>query len=150
MKNSEKEKEVVKISRDRALKLKYCAMKRSREHNAVIHRSDKRAKNRLMKTQSITAELHELKVNLAESEFEYKNLENKIDNPEQGIAEIRKERDSMRSGKKGGALVWPLWMLQLVLEILVNGTPPASIQPNIASHIALLCPDVKATELPSI
>ena len=38
MKKSEKEKTLVKISRDRALKLKNCAMKRVREHKAAMHR----------------------------------------------------------------------------------------------------------------
>ena len=41
-------------------------------------------------------------------------------------------------------------MLQLVLEMLVNGTPPESISPNITLQIALICPDVKIHNLPSI
>ena len=36
----------------------------------------------------------------------------------------------VRSGK---ANEWPLWILQLVLEMLVNRTPPSVITKNIAS-----------------
>ena len=53
----------------------------------------------------------------------------------------------MRSGNTGGVLVWPLRLLHLVLEMFVNSTPPASIRPNIASHIALICPDKTNTLL---
>jgi hypothetical protein len=50
----------------------------------------------------------------------------------------------------GGAFTWPLWMVQLVLEQLVNGTPPTSISPNIASHIKLTMPGVDVDCLPSL
>ena len=41
-------------------------------------------------------------------------------------------------------------MLQLILEMLVNGTPPALISPNIDLKIALIRPDVEIRNLPSI
>ena len=34
--------------------------------------------------------------------------------------------------------------------MLVNDTPPESIGPNVASHIALISPEVKFNELPSV
>ena len=36
------------------------------------------------------------------------------------------------------------------MEILVNGTPPSTITPNIASHVALTSPHITIYELPSI
>ena len=43
-------------------------------------------------------------------------------------------------------------MVQLILEQLVNGTPPEAISPNIASQADLAMPGVKVIvrELPSI
>ena len=43
---------------------------------------------------------------------------------------------------------WPLWMLQLVLEMLVNGTPPSAISANIASQASLTTPGVTIDNLP--
>ena len=43
---------------------------------------------------------------------------------------------------------WPLWMLQLVLEMLVNGTPPYAVSSNIASQVALTTPGVIIHSLP--
>ena len=39
-------------------------------------------------------------------------------------------------------------MLQLVLEMLVNGTPSSAINANIQSHIAITSPIVKIVDLP--
>jgi hypothetical protein len=38
---------------------------------------------------------------------------------------------------RGAAWTWPLWMVQLILELLVNGVPPASIPACIRSHAEL-------------
>ena len=44
---------------------------------------------------------------------------------------------------KGGSYNWPIWMVQLILENLVNGTPPGDIPSNIASKPDLAMPEVK-------
>mmetsp|Transcript_13403 Transcript_13403/g.29103 ORF Transcript_13403/g.29103 Transcript_13403/m.29103 type:complete len:910 (+) Transcript_13403:516-3245(+) len=41
-------------------------------------------------------------------------------------------------------------MVQLIFEQLANGTPPASIPANIASHAAIITPGAKVVELPSL
>ena len=61
--------------------------------------------------------------------------------------EVRKIREG---GKHGGNAKWPLWMLQLVLELLVNGTPPSSIPANIVSHVAIMNPNTTVKEVPSV
>ena len=61
--------------------------------------------------------------------------------------EIRKIR---MKGRHGGSHTWPLWMSQLVLEMLVNGTPPSAVPSNITSQIAIMNPDVKIEDIPSI
>ena len=51
---------------------------------------------------------------------------------------------------KGGYYTWLIWMVQLILEQIVNGTPPAAISPTIASQDALAMTGVKVImqELP--
>ena len=124
----------MKLSKDRSQEPKSSAIKKSRKYTAAKNCSDKRAKSRLLKTQKVTAEFHQLKVNLAESEFECKSLKSQLDKTERNeyIKCIKKIKDDTSSEKVRGGLAWPLWMLKLILEILVNGSPPASISLNIA------------------
>ena len=44
---------------------------------------------------------------------------------------------------KGGSYAWPIWMVQHVLENILNGTPTETISPNISSQGALSMPGVK-------
>ena len=44
---------------------------------------------------------------------------------------------------KGVSHTWPIWMVELILENLVNGTPPKIISPNIASQAALAMTGLK-------
>ena len=40
-----------------------------------------------------------------------------------------------RGNRKGGASSWPLFVWELILEQLVNGTPPTSVNSSIISFI---------------
>ena len=62
----------------------------------------------------------------------------------QGFKTVRYYK-KVRSGKSNE---WLLWILQLVLEMLVNGTPPSAIPKNIASQAALSTPEVIVHDLP--
>ena len=55
-----------------------------------------------------------------------------------------------KTSQKGGCHTWPLWMLQLILELLANGTPPSTIPSNIASHVAIMNKGVLIKELPCL
>ena len=60
---------------------------------------------------------------------------------------FKKERTT---GRRGGGSKWPLKVVQLVIEQLVNGTPPTSIRCNIASFLALSTTSDKIEQLPSL
>ena len=51
----------------------------------------------------------------------------------QNIVTIWKVLQKEESGK-GGSYTCLIWMVQLILEHLLNGTPPAAMSPNISSH----------------
>ncbi len=55
-----------------------------------------------------------------------------------------------RGNRKGGASSWPLFVWELILEQLVNGTPPTSVNSNIVSFIQRFSPQTIIKELPSI
>ena len=60
--------------------------------------------------------------------------------------EIKKEETV---GRKGGAKRWPVHVVMLICEMLVNGTPPSAVPANIQSLCAILN-GAEAEELPSI
>ena len=49
---------------------------------------------------------------------------------------VGKPRRGVGGGK--GEKRWPMWMVQLILEQLIHGTPPAAIPDNILSHDRLM------------
>ena len=60
--------------------------------------------------------------------------------------EIKKEKTV---GRKGGAKRWPVHVVMLICEMLVNGTPPSAVPANIQSLCAILN-GAEAEELSSI
>ena len=47
--------------------------------------------------------------------------------------EMKKEWDKdCEAGKRGGSRSWPVWVVQLICELLVNGTPHTAIPGNIS------------------
>jgi hypothetical protein len=49
-----------------------------------------------------------------------------------------------------GATSWPLFVWELILEMLVNGTPPTAVSTNIVIFIQHFSPRIKIKETPSI
>ena len=41
-------------------------------------------------------------------------------------------KELQKEGRKGGSYTWPVNILQLTLEMLVNGTPPAAMSASKA------------------
>ena len=54
------------------------------------------------------------------------------------VSVIKKERVG-----KYGTPVWPLFMHELVMEKIVNGTSPSSINGNIVAHVRTFFPIVQ-------
>ena len=59
---------------------------------------------------------------------------------------MKKERPV---GRRGGSASWPPKVVQLICELLVNGTPPSAIPATIASFSAMECGTVPES-LPSL
>ena len=64
--------------------------------------------------------------------------------------DMKKEWDDDRAaGSRGGARSWPVWVVQLICELLVNGTPPTAIPGNIKTMYETLYGE-DAKEVPSV
>ena len=61
------------------------------------------------------------------------------------IKQIKKTRASNK-----GRPSWPLYMWDLILVQLVNGTPPSSVNDNIVAHVKKFSPTTDIVDLPSI
>ena len=61
------------------------------------------------------------------------------------ITIITKEREGRR-----GRPQWQLYIYELIMEQLVNGTPPSSVNGNIVAHVKAFSPTTIVKELPSI
>eukprot|EP00957_Ditylum_brightwellii_P006264 475268-Ditylum_brightwellii.AAC.1 len=59
-------------------------------------------------------------------------------------------KNKQKKGQCGGSSHWPLWVVQLILEQLVNGAPPSYIASNIASQAALTDTSIHIQELPCL
>ena len=56
----------------------------------------------------------------------------------------------VREKGQKGALSWPLFVWEMMLEHLVNGTPPSAVNANIRSIVERVSPGTIIKELPSI
>ena len=54
-----------------------------------------------------------------------------------------------RKGQKGRPR-WPLYMYNLIMKMLVNSTPPFTVNDNILAHVTKFSPTTTIKELPSI
>jgi len=64
--------------------------------------------------------------------------------------DMKKEWDDDRAaGSRGGARSWPVWVVQLICKLLVNGTPPTAIPGNIKTMYEMLYGE-DAKEVPSV
>ena len=90
------------------------------------------SKKRLEKLHQLKYSNVNLKSELIDSQKNNANLHKELSDW-QGFKTVR-DYKKVRSGKSNE---WPLWILQLVLEMLVNGTPLSVTTKNIASQAAL-------------
>ena len=65
--------------------------------------------------------------------------------------ELKKMFDEQRgAGRRGGGRSWPVWVVQLITELLAHGTPPSAILANIDTMYKTLYEVTKPKEVPSV
>ena len=112
---------------DKAQRCHIASSKRSREAEVRCKKAETLSRNRLAKNHIVNDAFGVLKDTNEMLKEQYIKT-----------VEISKERQE--KGQPRVALMWPLWMVQLILEQLVDGTPPSAIAPNIASQAELILP----------
>jgi uncharacterized membrane protein len=79
-----------------------------------------------------------------------KRYQDMINNSQETKRKLQKEwADEEAKHKRGGARRWPIWVVQLICELLVNGTSPSAIPANIQTMYETLTGETPA-DVPSV
>jgi len=63
---------------------------------------------------------------------------------------MKKELETEAAAKRhGGSKQWPVWVVQLICELLVNGTPPSAVPDHIQTMYEMLY-GTEREEMPSL
>ena len=132
------------VSADLQLKKAYTQMNRSTKRADDVNDYSESLRLRIIELESTVKQLQEqvvdLEVDLEEKSKKVIELEDSCP-----IKVFGKVRHGQR-----GATSWPFYVWELILEQLVNGTPPSSVSANIVIFIQRFSPRVKIKETPSI
>jgi seryl-tRNA synthetase len=118
------------------------------------NQSTKQSKEIAMQFESQGRVVLQYKQQLAIQHDEIIALEEKLDTVLKELNEANaavpiKVFGKVREGNRGN-LRWPLYVWELILEQIVNGTPPSCINNNIVTMIKIFSPTTQIRELPSI
>ena len=118
-----------------------------RKESCRRKRAESVAESRLIRMRRVEDKCNVLHDNYIETESESRS---KIINQSTNCSKQFELRKVRTVGRRGGGSKWPIPVVQLVIEQIVNGTPPSSIRSNIASFFALTMPWYKIKELPGL
>lgn len=118
------------------------ARKEKRSAARLKHKLESIAAKRLSMLKDLKSSLREANDMLADESREREAL--------QRMQTIKVEIKRQRSvGRRGGAGKWPVHIVLLICELLVNGTPPSAVPANIQTASAAFT-GAEASELPSV
>ena len=144
-------KEKIKKSKNEYTKARHDANLEKNVFNRTIRQASKRCitAESLAKTRLFKMRANEDKYNSLLDE--YLNVKEECQSScGVGVSKMLQFKKERKIGRRGGSSKWPIPVVQIVIEQLVNGSPPTSIRCNIASFVALLMPTSDITELPGL
>jgi hypothetical protein len=119
-----------------------------------VNRSTKRADDVNDYSESLRLRIKELESQNKQLQEQVVDLEVDLEEKNSKLVELEgscpiKVFGKVRHGQRG-ATSWPLYVWELILEQLVNGTPPSSVSANIVMFIQRFSPRTKIKEQPSL
>ena len=115
-----------------ALKAKRAAVRSTKKAKALLDQRLQKWHDGRIKPRELSDELAAQQVIAKETLAIVKGYETMVMNSEENRRIMQKEWSSEAAARqRGGSRRWPVWVVQLICELLVNGTPPASIPGNI-------------------
>ena len=121
---------------------------------AQVNRSTRRSAEVIAHSATQEQRVKELEAIVKKQNSQLMELEEEIEWKKNQVQELEKASPIKVFGKIGdgqrGATSWPHFIWELILEQLVNGTPPSSVNANIVSFLRCFSPTTVIKELPSI
>lgn len=124
--------------------------------NSATMKASSVASKRLQLLKDMKSQLGTLKDELAEESHSRSSAEGqlveeaKLRGKLERMITIRKQiKREKPVGRKGGAASWPVHVVLLICELLVNGTPPSAVPPNIQTMSATFN-GCESKELPTV
>jgi hypothetical protein len=104
--------------------------------------------------ETLLAQIKELEATVKHQQSQIVDLEVNVEEKNKQISELEgacpiQVFGKIRKGQRG-ATSWPLFVWELILDMLVNGTPPTAVSANIVIFIQRFSPRTKIKETPSI
>jgi len=121
---------------------------------AQANRSTRRSAEVIAHSSTLEQRIKELEAIVKTQNNQLVELEDELDRKNNQFQELEKAVPikvfcKIRGGQRG-ATSWPHFVWELILEQLVNGTPPSSVNSNIISFLHCFSPTTVIKELPSI
>ncbi len=121
---------------------------------AQVNRSTKRSNNVMEYSETLVARIKELEGMVKTQQSLIVDLEVDVEEKNKQISDLDGACPVEVFGKirhaQRGATLWPLYVWELILEMLINGTPPTAVSSNIVIFIQRFSPRTKIKETPSI
>ena len=119
-----------------------------------MNRSTRRSAEVIAESSTQDQRIKELEAIVKNQNHQLMELEDELDRKNIQVQELEKAVPikvfgKIRDGQRG-ATSWPHFIWELILEQLVNGTPPSSVNSNIISFLCCFSPTTVIKELPSI
>ena len=130
------------------------ALSKARTSTLRANQSAQRTQGLMSATTSLQQEVQDLCKQLSKQQEDLLDLVEQLETKKKELTAAEeavpiREFGKVREGNRGQA-TWPLYVWELIIEQLVNGTPPSSVNPNIVTFIKKLSPSIVIHELPSI
>ena len=118
------------------------------------YQSMQQSKNIFSVTMMYKKDAEDLQQQLSKQHNDIVDLEYKLEEAERQWCQAEDSIPVKVFGKvrkvKGGTSSWPTYVWEIIIEQLINGTPPTSVNANIIRMIKTFSPSTEIQELPSI
>ncbi len=126
---------------------------RQKKAEKQVHQSTRRSQSAMQYTKCLLEKIKELEGTMQDLQNCNADLQLQLDEKDEQLrlmdgASPIKVFSKVRYGR-GGQMKWPLYVWELIITELVNGTPPTAVGANIVANIRTFSPKTVINELPS-
>ena len=123
-----------------------CSMLKEKKNMAK--KEVRRSQKKLDQLQQVITKKNKI---ICNNKNELKKYNDMIDEYESNNNSILIGKSRNPHGRKNSTTeTWPIPIMRVIIEMLINGSSPSSIAPNLKTFVEVLCPNIDIKELPSL